>query len=115
MWTQLAKGFLKRPSIGEGGGTMELLNLSTNQLVIMTDSLIGHYHLKGHLLNWGWYTVPTVIAASMHLKQPHIFFVTVGLRPHYNSGTWVVIFRNQVRLRTSLGARYCTSFKVQGS
>jgi hypothetical protein len=92
---RLAKGLLKRPSTGEGcgegGGTRESLNLSTDQLVTMIDSLTGHCHLKGHLLNWGWYTVPTAIAASRHLKEPHIFFVIVGLCLHYNSGIWVII------------------------
>jgi hypothetical protein len=41
-----AKGFLKKPSARKAG---ELLNLSRNQLRIMTGLLIGHCHLKGHL------------------------------------------------------------------
>jgi hypothetical protein len=43
-----AKGFLKNPSARKAG---ELLNLSRNQLRIMTGLLTGHCHLKGHLFN----------------------------------------------------------------
>jgi hypothetical protein len=41
-----ANGFLKRPSPTKAG---EILNLSVNQLRIITMLLTGHCHLKGHL------------------------------------------------------------------
>jgi hypothetical protein len=45
-----AKGFLKKPSAKKA----ELLNLSKNQLRIMTTGLLtGHCHLKGHLFKLG--------------------------------------------------------------
>jgi hypothetical protein len=40
------KAFLKKPSARKAG---ELLNLSRNQLRIITGLLTGHFHLKGHL------------------------------------------------------------------
>jgi hypothetical protein len=45
-----AKGFLKKPCAKKAG---ELLNLSRNQLRIMTGLLTGHCHLKGHLFQLG--------------------------------------------------------------
>jgi hypothetical protein len=45
-----AKGFLQRPSAKTVG---ELLNLSRNQLTIMTGLLTGHCHLIGHLFKLG--------------------------------------------------------------
>jgi hypothetical protein len=51
-----AKGFLKRkPSARKAG---ELLNLSRNQLRIMTGLLKGHCHLKGHLFKLGLVNSP---------------------------------------------------------
>jgi hypothetical protein len=46
-----AKGFLKKPSARQAG---ELLNLSRNQIKIMTALLTGYCHLKDTCLNWGW-------------------------------------------------------------
>jgi hypothetical protein len=46
-----AKGFLKNPSARKAG---DLLNLSRNQLRIMTGLLTGHSFKKDTYLNWGW-------------------------------------------------------------
>jgi hypothetical protein len=50
-----AKGFLKNPSAKRAG---ELLNLSRNQLRIMTGLLMGQCHLKGHLFKLGMVNSP---------------------------------------------------------
>jgi hypothetical protein len=50
-----AKGFLKKPSARKAD---ELLNLSRNQLKIMTGLLTGHCHLKGHLFKLGLVNSP---------------------------------------------------------
>jgi hypothetical protein len=50
-----AKGFLKKPSAKKAG---KLLNLSRNQLKILTGLLTGHCHLKGHLCNLGLVNSP---------------------------------------------------------
>lgn len=44
-------GFLKTLSSKKGG---ELLNLSRNQLRIMTELLTGHCHVKEHLFKLAW-------------------------------------------------------------
>jgi hypothetical protein len=46
-----AKGFFKKPSAKKK--VCELLNLSRNQLRILTWLLTGHCHLKGHVFNLG--------------------------------------------------------------
>jgi hypothetical protein len=48
-------GFLKKPSAERAG---ELLNLSRNQVRILTGLLTGHCHLKGHLLELGLVNSP---------------------------------------------------------
>jgi hypothetical protein len=50
-----SKGFLKKLSAKEAG---ELLNLSRNQLRIMTGLLTGHCHLKRHLFKLGLVNSP---------------------------------------------------------
>jgi hypothetical protein len=50
-----AKGFLKKPSAKKD---VELLNLSRNQLRIMTGLLTGHCHLKGCLFKLGLVNSP---------------------------------------------------------
>jgi hypothetical protein len=50
-----AKGFLKKPCARKYD---ELLNLSRNQLRIMTGLLTGHCHLKGHLFKLGLVNSP---------------------------------------------------------
>jgi len=72
------KGFLKSPSVERAG---ELLSLSRNQLRIMTGFLTGQCHLRGYLFKLGWYTVPSVVDASRHMKRSHTFFVAVRLWP----------------------------------
>ena len=67
-----AKGFLKRTPAKRAG---ELLNLSRNQLRMMTGLLTGHCHLKGHLFKLGLVTVLCVTDANRHLKRSHTFFV----------------------------------------
>jgi hypothetical protein len=47
--------FLKKPSARKAG---ELLNLSRNQLRIMTGLLTGHCHLKGHIFKPGLVNSP---------------------------------------------------------
>jgi hypothetical protein len=87
-----AKGFLKKPSAKEAG---ELLNLSRNQLKIMTGLLTGHWHLKGHPFKWRLVDIPecdrrkqaSEMASHVLCEWPHMFFVTVQLWPHYVSGT----------------------------
>jgi hypothetical protein len=50
-----AKGFLKKNPLQKAG---ELLNLSRNQLRVMTGLLTGHCHLKGHLFKLGLINSP---------------------------------------------------------
>jgi hypothetical protein len=49
------RAFLKNPSARKAD---ELLNLSRNQLRIMTGLLTGHCHLKGHLFKLGLINSP---------------------------------------------------------
>jgi hypothetical protein len=49
------RDFLKKPSARKAG---ELLNLSRNQIRIMTGLLTGHCHLKGHLFKQGLLNSP---------------------------------------------------------
>ena len=49
------RDFLKKPSARKAG---ELLNLSRNQIRIMTGLLTGHCHLKGHLFKLGLVNSP---------------------------------------------------------
>jgi hypothetical protein len=79
----------------------------------MTGLLTGHCHLKGHLFKLGLVSSPECDRWKQASEWPHTFFVTVTICPNWNSGTWVVIIWNQVTLKTSLSARYCTLIKVQ--
>ena len=107
------KAFLKKnPSAKKAE---ELLSLSRNQLRIMTRLLTGHCHLKGHLFQLRLITSPKR-DRCMQASESSLTGSLLLLRlwPHYDSGSWVVILWNQVTMRTSLLAGYCTLFKVQG-
>jgi hypothetical protein len=49
------EGFLEKPSAKEAA---ELLDLSRNQLRILTGLLTGHCHLIGHLIKLGLVNIP---------------------------------------------------------
>jgi hypothetical protein len=97
-----ATGFLKRPSAKRSGA---LLDLSRNQLRIITRLLRGHCHLKGH------FKIPGVTDTNRHLKQPHMWLQgIVGIKiyapgPSFLETGW---------LPTSPSARYCTLCKLRG-
>jgi len=59
-----------------------VLNLSRNQLRILTGLLIGCYHLKGHLFRLGMVKVPSVIDARKQLKRSHTALYDLRLWAH---------------------------------
>jgi hypothetical protein len=68
----------------------------------MIGSLIGHSHLKEHLLK--------LKLVGSHLKRPHMVFVMVG---HIKSlGTRATISCDQVTWLTSPSARYSIAASV---
>jgi hypothetical protein len=73
-----AKGFLKKPSAKKVG---ELLNLSRNQLRIMTRLLTGHCHLKGHPFKMGLVNIPECESCKQ-ASETASHVVTVRLWPH---------------------------------
>ena len=70
------KGCLKKPSAKRAG---ELLNLSRNQLSILTGLLSGHCHFKRHPFKLMLVNSPQCAYVNRHLKWPHMLFVTVRL------------------------------------
>jgi len=55
---RLTKGFLDKTSAKEAA---ELLDLSRNQLRILTGLLAGHCHLVGHLIKLGLVNIPKCV------------------------------------------------------
>jgi hypothetical protein len=75
-----AKSFLKKPSAKKKKAG-ELLNLSRNQLRIMTGLLTGHCQLKGYLFKLQLVKSPGCDRCK-HLEWSRTFFETVRLWPH---------------------------------
>jgi hypothetical protein len=71
--------FKKNPSARETG---ELLNLSRNQLRIMTGLLTGHCHLKGHLFKLGLVNSPKCNRCKQASETASNVSVIVRLWPH---------------------------------
>jgi hypothetical protein len=67
-------GFLTKPSVETAG---QLLNLSRNQVRILTVLLTGHCHLKGHLFELGLVNSPGCDRCKQASEMAtHTFFVT---------------------------------------
>ena len=91
-----------------------LLSLSKNQLRIMTGVPKGHCHLKGHLFKLGLVNSPErdrhkqASETASHILCECEGLATLRIR---HLGCHLC---NEVTLKTSLSAGYCTLFKVWG-
>jgi len=89
-----------------------LLSLSRNQLRIMTGVPKGHWHLKGHLFKLQLVNSPDhdrhkqAFETASHILCECEALATLGIR---HLGCHLC---DEVTLKTSLSAGYCTLFKV---
>jgi hypothetical protein len=103
------EGFFERPSVKRAG---ELLNLSRNQLRIMTVLLTGHCHVKGHLFNLQLVDNHWCGRCKRASETASHVLVTVRHWLYFDLCMWAIICWNQATLPTSPSAMYCTLFKV---
>jgi len=96
------KGFLKKPSAKRPG---ELLNLSRNQLRILTGPLTGHFCLKGHLF------CDRCKQASEMVSHVLCDYEALATLRYRNLGCNVM--KQSDFEDISVTARYCTLLKVQ--
>ena len=100
-----SKGLLRKPSEKKNWG---IAQSEEKQLRIMMGLLTGHFHLKGHLFKFGLINSPEsdcckqASDTASHVLCDCEALATLRFR----------LLRNQVTLKTSLSARYCTLFKV---
>jgi hypothetical protein len=91
-----------------------LLSLSRNQLRIMTRVPKGHWHLKGHLFKLG------LVNSPEHGRHKQAFETASRILCEYEALATLRIMHlgchlcDEVTLKTTVSAGYCTLFKVWG-
>lgn len=91
----------------------KLLNLSRIQLRILTGLLTGHCQLQGHLFKLRLVYSPKCDRCNQASETASHVLSDCKASVTLDTDIWVLIWWNQVTLKTSLSARCCILFKVR--